>query len=125
MSDVQAPQGHRRGHEQADVTAGNIAWIALALYAVIALVGVTLWLLLGDLYRRYPPSPTPQHPPAIRNLPPLETDPPSELRALRAREQAQLDHYGWIDPKQGIVRLPIDRAMALYAQRAREPGARP
>ncbi len=35
----------------------------------------------------------------------------------RDREAAELESYGWIDRKSGIVRIPIDRAMDLLAQR--------
>ena len=121
MTDGQRPTGDARGHETSDVNVANVAWIGLALYGVIALVALTLWALLADLYRRYPPTPTPQHPPAIRNLPSTETDPAAELRAYRKRERAVLENYGWINPQQGIVRLPIERAMQLYAERAGTP----
>lgn len=36
---------------------------------------------------------------------------------LHAREDLLLDHYSWIDRAQGKVRIPIDRAMELIAQR--------
>lgn len=35
------------------------------------------------------------------------------LADLHAREQAQINSYGWIDQQAGIVRLPIDRAIQL------------
>ena len=46
------------------------------------------------------------------------------LRQLRATEDAALTTYGWVDRKNGIVHIPIDRAMDLILQRglpAREP----
>jgi hypothetical protein len=39
-----------------------------------------------------------------------------KLKDLRAHEQTELNSYGWIDQKAGIVRLPIDRAMELTVQ---------
>src|ERR1700676_1319275 len=47
--------------------------------------------------------------------------PPSEqLRELRARDDWNLTHYMWgaRDPKSGRVRIPVDRAMELFAQEA-------
>lgn len=41
----------------------------------------------------------------------------------RARDQAQLRGYGWVDRSAGLVRIPIDRAMQLYVQR--HPEERP
>ena len=39
------------------------------------------------------------------------------LKQLRATEDAILTTYGWVDRKGGIVRIPIDRAIDLLAQR--------
>lgn len=36
---------------------------------------------------------------------------------LHRREDLLLDHYSWVDQSQGKVRIPIDRAMELLAQR--------
>ena len=49
--------------------------------------------------------------------PRLQTDPHADLAQLRAREQAQLDGYGWVDRGAGTVHIPIDRAMELFVQR--------
>jgi len=40
------------------------------------------------------------------------------LQALRAKQDAQLHAYGWVDQKNGIVQLPIDRAMELVVQQS-------
>jgi hypothetical protein len=47
--------------------------------------------------------------------------PPSEqLRELRARDDWNLTHYmyGGRDPKSGRVRIPVDKAMELFAEEA-------
>ncbi len=36
---------------------------------------------------------------------------------MRAAEEKILHSYGWIDQQKGIVRIPIERAMELTAQR--------
>jgi len=57
--------------------------------------------------------------------PRLQADPETELAAYRAFERDQLTSYGWLDVKDGIVRLPIQRAMELVVQEglpAREGG---
>jgi hypothetical protein len=36
---------------------------------------------------------------------------------LRMEQRAQLNSYGWIDQSNGVVRIPIERAMDLLAQR--------
>jgi hypothetical protein len=45
--------------------------------------------------------------------------PPSEqLQDLHRREDWFLTHYSWADKKNGQVRIPLDRAMELFAQEA-------
>lgn len=60
------------------------------------------------------------------NLKPLERFPKPNLQidddhaerlALYAAQNEQLNSYGWVDRSNGIVRIPIDRAMDLLAQR--------
>jgi hypothetical protein len=49
--------------------------------------------------------------------PQLEVDERTELNDERLREEDTLSTYGYIDKDAGIVRIPIDRAMDLIAQR--------
>jgi len=50
--------------------------------------------------------------------PRLETDDGNQdIADLHAREDLLLDHYSYVDGKPGAVRIPIDRAMELIAQR--------
>lgn len=53
-------------------------------------------------------------------LPPeprLEETPIRDLNAMRAAEDKILNSYAWIDKSSGLVRIPIDRAIDLLAQR--------
>jgi hypothetical protein len=52
----------------------------------------------------------------VKQLQPVSED----LRALHAREDADLDSYRYIDRAKGTVRLPINRAMELIIEEARE-----
>ncbi len=40
-----------------------------------------------------------------------------DVADLHAREDLLLEHYSWVDQSQGKVRIPIDRAIQLLAQR--------
>ncbi len=40
-----------------------------------------------------------------------------DVADLHARESLLLDHYSWVDRNSGKVRIPIERAMKLIAQR--------
>jgi hypothetical protein len=43
--------------------------------------------------------------------------PQLDLQAFQAEQNRDLNTYGWIDKKAGVVRIPIDRAMNLLLQR--------
>jgi hypothetical protein len=50
--------------------------------------------------------------------PRLETDNgDQDLTDLHGREDLLLDHYSWIDRGKGTVRIPIERAMEIIAQK--------
>lgn len=58
--------------------------------------------------------------------PQLETDERDQLNKVRLNEEQILSTYGYVDEKAGTVRIPIERAMDLIAQRglpARAEGA--
>ncbi|EYF06499.1 hypothetical protein [Chondromyces apiculatus] len=53
-------------------------------------------------------------------------DPPnSALRELRASEEAKLTRYQWVSQKDGVVRVPLTRAIEVTLQSYREAAARP
>jgi hypothetical protein len=49
--------------------------------------------------------------------PRLETNERIENNDFRLQEEQKLYSYGWVDQQGGAVRIPIDRAMELVAQR--------
>jgi hypothetical protein len=49
--------------------------------------------------------------------PQLEIDERTQLDQIRLKEEKTLATYGWVDQKAGVVRIPIERAMDLIAQR--------
>jgi hypothetical protein len=55
-------------------------------------------------------------PPAVPG-PGLEAAPEVNLNAYLESEMERLNSYGWIDPTNGVVHIPIDRAMSLLVER--------
>ena len=108
-----------RGYEPSDVRIGAVLGIAALLAAAVALSALLLGVLLGLFEASQPPpagSPlerTELVPPAPR----LEARPQEELKQVRARESQLLQGYGWIDRDAAIARIPIERAMAILAER--------
>jgi hypothetical protein len=50
-------------------------------------------------------------------IPRLEQDERTQLNDIRMAEEQKLASYDWVDQKAGTLRIPIDRAMDLVAQR--------
>src|SRR5580693_3442115 len=59
----------------------------------------------------------PGYPQSVFPNPKLEENERGQLNGLLLQEEDALYSYGWIDEKAGIVRIPIERAMDLIAQR--------
>src|SRR2546423_9834090 len=105
----------RGGFEQADVDAWAVGKFGIGL---VAMCLVSLVLLFGLF--RYFQSMEGGRTETVVKLPPeprLETTPNLDLKAVRAAEDQMLNSYGWVDQQKGVVRLPIDRAIDLLAQR--------
>ena len=119
------------GHEVRDVAIRPIVTAAGGLAVVLVLTAV-LMLWLFDYFaarqaRESPPA-NPLAASAGRLLPPeprLQTHPIRDLHDLRARESATLSSYGWVDRQSGVVRIPIERAMDLLAERQAAAAAPP
>ena len=109
------------GHEpSSDVNVRRL--VQLGVVALVIGVGVSA-VLYGMLVFFLSRPPAAQPPSALglpQPTPPgprLQTDPVADWDALHATEEAMLSSYGWTDRNAGKVRIPIDRAMDLLAQR--------
>ncbi len=111
------------GHEERDVVFGPIVRASIGLAIVLVLTAGAMWLLFTALAARQAAQSAPRSPLAAeagRALPPeprLQAQPVQDLQALHAAEDEVLQHYAWVDRAQGVVRIPIERAMELLARR--------
>jgi hypothetical protein len=111
----------RRGHEERDVQLRPLIISAMSLAILAGLSLFAMWLLFDYFAARrarleVAPSPVFE----ARQLPPeprLEVFPQQDLRQMRAAETAILHSYGWVDRQAGIVRIPIEHAIELLAER--------
>lgn len=105
--------------EHTDVQPKGVLIFLGGLFAALALtLVVVFWLFNFFGVRRAPYQPFPvikadQIPPEPRLL----VAPGREMRDVRAQEDSILDTYGWVNHGAGVVRIPIDRAMDILAQR--------
>ena len=118
VPDLSRPE-ERFEHRDVNAWAVYKFGIALAFLCIISLV------LLYGLYRYFVsreggPMAQDQVNVDARRLPPmprLQPAPITDLKDMRAAEDQILNGYGWVDQAHGVVRIPIDRAMDLLAQR--------
>lgn len=102
---------------------------------VLVLVG--MWIIVALLYFFFtylvhreaelspPPLPVAEHGNPLPPEPRLQPSPHQDLKAMRAREDWELNHYFWVDKSKGIVAIPIERAMQIVAQRGIPPQKQP
>jgi hypothetical protein len=110
----------RLGFEVDDANAREVIGSAIGLAIGTALVCIAMYGMFVYL-RHAEAGRQPLNPMANpRQIPPdprLSVEPAKELRNLREYEDLMLHNYGWVDPQAGIVRIPIDQAIDIVAQR--------
>jgi hypothetical protein len=112
--------GHGGGYEKQDV---GFRFAMLFIVGIIAFTVLTMVVLFfvyplltpegararretaEEVQRRLPPAPV------------LQANPAVDMQRFRAEEQRKVSTYGWVDERRGIVRVPVERAMEMVAQR--------
>jgi hypothetical protein len=122
------------GFERRDISAAGIIYFFVGLATATLIIHFLLAGLYDFLDKREKAHQAPVNPlitnvPAdTRQVPPnyperafptprLEQDERNQLNDIRMAEEQKLASYDWVDQKAGTVRIPIDRAMELVAQR--------
>jgi hypothetical protein len=106
-------------YETTDASAFYIGLFALGLTIMIALaLPFLVWLFwrFEASAERADPVKSPVSADQLPPMPRLQAQPSADLAKLRHAEDERLGSYQWIDQQQGIVQLPIDRAIDLLAE---------
>jgi len=113
--------GDAPGHELSDIQPRNIALSGAALAAVIVAALVATYALFGFFntsITKTRPAPSPlSYSREPTPEPRLSVRPGDELSAMRSEENKILSSYDWVDRDHGIVRIPIERAIEILADR--------
>jgi hypothetical protein len=119
MADGAAQQ--QRGHETRDISVRIVAWFGVGLVVAAAIVHVAIVGLFKSFEHRHPSPDAPSRieiePRMIAPAPRLQENPSADLAQFEAAEDAKLHSYGWVDKPAGVIRIPIERAVELIAQR--------
>ena len=119
MSEKPPMKNGSGGHEKRDIDVRRVAVYGGAAILAICLIGLLVTVLIfKNLARETESSPVSplyqgdQLPPEPR----LQANPRLDLKKLREEEQTRLDSYHWVDKANGIVGIPIDRALEIVAR---------
>jgi len=112
---------NRPRHEETDVNVWGVGKFAI----VLVLVCIASLALLVGLFHYFMTREGGRLPETAAGLPAgplppeprLQSNPRLDLREMRADEDRVLESYGWVDRQKGVVRIPIERAIDLLAQR--------
>jgi hypothetical protein len=111
-------------HELSDADPGPILKFLAFLVAGSAVIALLVVPFYNYLERREAVEKTARHPMSPtgveRPLPPpprLQTYPFRDIKELRQHDKPVVGTYEWIDQNAGTVRIPIERAMDLLAER--------
>ncbi|HRF58508.1 MAG TPA: hypothetical protein PLH94_01185 [Fimbriimonadaceae bacterium] len=114
-----------RDIDMSQINKSVVAFFAFTVVSIAASAGFYLWAA-GHI--------GPQPEPPTRTLRLAPKDAPyvqgnvtakKDIKVLRKEENELISTYGWVDKNKGVVRLPIDQAMALVLERGLpvRPGA--
>jgi len=133
MAEKVKPETVASGFERQDLSPRSVYVFLVLLAMGVVLVTVLLWGLYDamDAYqRKHQPTLSPLVRQAQANTrevpadatnafpqPRLEKNERLEIDNFLLQEEQTLNSYGWVDQKADVVRIPIDRAMQLVAQR--------
>lgn len=118
-------------HEKSDVSAAGIIKFGAGLAVSTVVACLLVWGLFAifdsEAAKAEPPAPPlyrgEQLPPEprLQGMPGHQNFPSEDIREFRARENAELNSYGWVIPpagqQPGIVRIPIEEAKRLIIER--------
>ncbi len=119
----QTPDPHRPKKFDAEVRPGPILATVFGLAAIVILAMILMWWLSGSLKGKsvdHDPTPSPIPEASERRLPPgprLQSSPEAELIEMNRDYDHLLSSYGWVDKRNGIARIPLERAIELLAER--------
>jgi len=140
----QKPVDASKGYEQTDVKSTGILVFLTAMGIFVAVIGVvsygigkvidsrmlkddgprSKWVTTADVRPLGNMASNPEMQKKLAEMtqgfpgPKLQNDDGlQDMVDLHAREDLLLDHYSWVNQSQGKVRIPIERAMEIVAQR--------
>ena len=105
------------GHEQREV---SVRFILVSLFVLLFGTFLVCLLVVGIFqyfHTTYLPEQATKVQPQLPPEPRVEEKPYLQLQNVRTLEDHILSSYAWVDQKEGTVRIPVDRALDMVAQK--------
>ncbi|HKC62013.1 MAG TPA: hypothetical protein VKB86_00140 [Pyrinomonadaceae bacterium] len=122
MSETLKAENTDVSYEKRDVNPRAILYVGISIIIAAVIIHFAVWWLFDlfnarEAHKGKPPATLVntkrQPPPAPR----LQENAPADLQQMRVHEKALLESYGWVDRSQGIVHIPVERAIDLLIER--------
>ena len=114
MSNAAEHSHNGSGHEHREASVRFILQTLIGLFITVAIViGIVYGILAVFEKQAVSEGRAAQTagPPPFAPGPHVEDYPAEELKVLHRNEDAILTRYGWVDQKNGVVHIPIEKAM--------------
>ncbi len=116
MEENKHSQQSNAGHETGEVHAWAVGKFAIGLIVICA-VSMTLLFGLYKFFNSQHDAVSSVDPVKVFPEPRLQQTPMPDLKEIRDAEDKLLSGYAWVDPKQGLVRMPIEQAINVLAKK--------
>jgi hypothetical protein len=118
---LRAPQPVQSdGYEHSDADVRSLVKFGLTLFTILVAVLISMrWMFFyfATSQQLGPPASPFENARVLPPQPRLQVRPHLDLQAYCEAQSQQLNTYGWVDPHNEVVRIPVDRAMDLIIQR--------
>ena len=118
MDETKHTQAPRIGLETTDVNVWAVGKFAIGL-VIVCVVSIALLFGLLKFFQSREETAVANtvEPVKIFPEPQLQKTPVLDLKAIRAEEDKLLSGYAWVDPKKGVVRIPVAQAIEVLSKR--------
>jgi hypothetical protein len=119
METKPGPDSSQEGYERSDANPrGLLHWGAYLIVVLVVVFFSMAWLFgfYGKVQSLGKPASPFENARVLPPAPRLQVEPRGELHSYCEQQDNLLTTYGWADEHNGVVRIPVDRAMELTLQ---------
>ncbi len=116
MANFSPTHDHERSDAHVRPVAAFLVFMFLSVLAAYGIITVLFEYFTQREISKYGNPVQFSEPGGRSGAPLLQVVPGLDLQEIRADEAEQLDDYGWVDQRQGLVRVPIEQAIDMLLE---------